>query len=80
MMMFPEIQKTAQEHIDRVVGPNRLPTLDDATDLQYIRAIVKETIRWMPTVILGVPHSNTQEDYYQGYRIPEGSTILSNVW
>lgn len=80
MMMFPEVQKTAQAHIDRVVGPDRLPTLDDAKDLQYIRACVKESIRWMPTVLLGVPHSNLQEDFYEGYRIPEGSTIINNVW
>ncbi|KAL5320098.1 hypothetical protein ACEPPN_013160 [Leptodophora sp. 'Broadleaf-Isolate-01'] len=80
MMMFPEVQRTAQEILDRVVGSDRLPTLDDAADIQYIRACVKETIRWMPTVILGSPHANTEEDYYNGYRIPEGSTIVNNVW
>ncbi|TVY51099.1 Cytochrome P450 monooxygenase patI, partial [Lachnellula cervina] len=62
MMMFPEVQKTAQAQIDQVVGPDRLPTLDDIVNLRYIHACVKETIRWMPTLIIGVPHSNIQED------------------
>jgi len=80
MMMFPEVQKTAQDLIERVVGPDRLPTLDDADELQYIRACVKETIRWMPTLIIGMSHSNIQEDHYQGWRIPNGSTIVPNNW
>jgi len=80
MIMFPEVQRTAQEHIDRVVGPNRLPTLDDTEDLPYIHACVKETIRWMPTLIIGMAHSNIEEDHYKGYRIPNGSTIVPNNW
>jgi cytochrome P450 len=80
MMMFPEVQKKAQEDLDRVVGANRLPNLDDIDDLPYIRAIVKETIRWMPTLILGSPHANMEEDFYNGYRIPKESTVVTNVW
>lgn len=29
LLLYPEVQKDAQEEIDRVVGRNRLPTLDD---------------------------------------------------
>ncbi|TVY30728.1 Cytochrome P450 monooxygenase [Lachnellula hyalina] len=80
MMMFPEVQKTAQAQIDQVVGPDRLPTLDDIENLRYIQACVKETIRWMPTLIIGLPHSNIQDDEYEGYKIPNGSTIVPNNW
>lgn len=80
VMMFPDVQEAAQAQIDQVVGLDRLPTLDDWDNLPYIRACVKESIRWMPTAILGAPHSNIQEDFYEGYRIPVGSTIITNVW
>lgn len=80
MMVTPEVQKRAQEDIDRVVGPDRMPTIEDATSLQYVRAIVKETMRWMPTVILGAPHSVIQDDTYMGYRIPSGATLFNNNW
>ncbi|KAJ7607185.1 cytochrome P450 [Roridomyces roridus] len=33
---YPEAQKKAQEEIDRVVGPHRMPTLDDLDELRYI--------------------------------------------
>lgn len=80
MLVFPEVQKKAQEEIDRVVGKERLPTMDDAPDLPYLRAIVKESIRWMPTTVMAAPHSVTQDDSYMGYRIPAGATVLANVW
>jgi len=71
----------AQEELDRVVGKDRSPCFEDEKDLPYIDAVVKETLRWRPVAVLGgTPHANTQDDYYNGYLIPKGSTILGNLW
>lgn len=78
MVLFPEVQKRAQEDIDRIVGPDRMPNMDDEPKLQYIRGCVKETLRWMPTTILGVPHALMQDDEYMGYRIPKGAVVIAN--
>lgn len=81
MVLFPDVQEKAQEEIDRVVGADRLPTMDDEPNLQYIRGCVKESLRWMPTTILGaVPHSVTRDDEYNGYHIPKGAGVMNNVW
>ncbi|KAL2157119.1 hypothetical protein VTH06DRAFT_6407 [Thermothelomyces fergusii] len=81
MLLYLAAQRKAQEEIDLVVGPDRMPTMNDECDLQYVRAIVKETLRWMPTAILGaVPHAVTQDDWYEGYLIPKNSGIINNVW
>lgn len=53
MALYPEVQKAAQEELDRVVGQNRLPSFKDRQDLPYINALVKETLRWNPAVPLG---------------------------
>lgn len=79
MVIFPEVAKKAQEEIDRVCG-DRLPDLNDLPDLPYIRACMKESLRWMPGVPLGTPHAATQDDEYMGYRIPKKATIILNVW
>jgi cytochrome P450 len=50
---FPEVLEAAQEELDWVVGPDRLPTFDDEERLPYIRAMVKETLRWRPVAVLG---------------------------
>jgi cytochrome P450 len=81
MLLFPEVQKKAQDEIDRVVGKDRLPNMEDEPDLQYIRGCVKESLRWMPTTILGsVPHAVTRDDVYMGYKIPKGAGVMNNVW
>lgn len=80
MLLWPDVQKKAQAEIDRVVG-DRLPTMDDESDLQYVRACIKESLRWMPTTILGaVPHAVTKDDEYMGYLIPKNAGVLNNVW
>lgn len=79
MVLFPDVQRTAQAEIGRVCG-TRLPTMDDEKSMPYIRGCVKETFRWFPTAVLGLPHATTREDEYEGYRIPKEATILENVW
>ncbi|KAF1837103.1 cytochrome P450 [Decorospora gaudefroyi] len=77
MVLFPEVAKRAQEELDRVCG-DHFPTLDD--DLPYIQGCIKESMRWMPTAILGVPHAVIRDDEYMGYTIPKGAGMLLNVY
>lgn len=80
MILFPDVQKKAQEEIDRVVGTNRLPTIADRLALPYIEAVVKEVLRWHPVAPMALPHTSTEEDVIDGYSIPKGSILLANVW
>ncbi|KAI1103168.1 putative cytochrome P450 [Jackrogersella minutella] len=79
MILFPEVPRAAQAELDRVCG-DRLPDLNDLPDLPYIRGCMKETMRWMPTVILGVPHAVICDDMYMDYKIPKGAGVMLNVW
>ncbi|KAL9102073.1 MAG: hypothetical protein Q9187_009166 [Circinaria calcarea] len=81
MVLFPDVQRKAQEEIDRIVGPDRLPNVDDSQNLPYIRGCIKESLRWMPTAILGIiPHALIRDDEYMGYRLPKGAGVLLNVY
>jgi cytochrome P450 len=46
MVLYPDIQKRAQEEIDSVIGLDRPPTFKDYDRLPYVGAIVKEILRW----------------------------------
>ncbi|KAK5634643.1 hypothetical protein RRF57_010356 [Xylaria bambusicola] len=80
MIMFPDVQQKAQDEIDRVVGTHRLPTFDDRENLPYVEALLTEAWRWHTVGPLGVPHASSAEDIVNGYRIPKGSVIVSNIW
>ena len=44
MLLYPEIQRFAQEQIDKVVGSDRIPAMEDEPNLPYIRSLMKETL------------------------------------
>lgn len=80
MILHPEVQTRAQDQLDAVVGPDRLPQLSDRPSLPYVHAVVKELLRWHNVLPLGLPHSAAKEDEYRGWRIPSGATVLINSW
>ncbi|KAJ5915533.1 hypothetical protein N7466_011466 [Penicillium verhagenii] len=80
MTLYPEVQRKAQEEIDRVLGAGQLPKMADRANLPYINAVVKETLRWHPVAPMGIPHMSNQDDMYEGYHIPKGSLIMPNIW
>ena len=78
MALYPEVQKRAQKQIEQVIA-NRLPTLDDYNSLPYIRSLLKELTRWAPVAPLGLPHRVMQDDVYEQYFIPKGTTMIGNI-
>ncbi|KAF5519594.1 Cytochrome P450 monooxygenase atE [Colletotrichum aenigma] len=80
MILFPDAMRKGQEELDRVVGSGRLPNWDDEKNLPYIRAMIKETLRWRPVNKFGMYHASTEDDWYDGFFIPKGSTVVLNWW
>nr|BAL05171.1 cytochrome P450 [Phanerodontia chrysosporium] len=80
MLKYPDVQRKAQEELDRVIGRDRLPSFDDRDALPYITAIVKETLRWGLVAPLAAPHQLRVDDEYEGYFLPAGSVIIGNAW
>ncbi|KAJ3533125.1 hypothetical protein NMY22_g7461 [Coprinellus aureogranulatus] len=76
----PEVQKKAQAEIDVVIGPDRLPRVEDRPALPYVNAVVKELTRWFTPAPLGLLHSNSEDDEYDGYFIPKGTIVWANIW
>ena len=45
MVLHPECQSRAQEEIDFVIGPGRLPGFDDRSSLPYVEGVMQESFR-----------------------------------
>ena len=80
IVLHPDVQKRAQAELDTVVGRSRPPSFSDFEDLPYIRALVKEVLRWHTVDPVGLPHRTTEDDWYNGYFIPKGTLLVPNVW
>ena len=72
MVLYPAVQKKAQEEIDRVVGSTRLPTFADRASLPYVDALYREVLRWRPGAPLSFAHVTLKDDVYKGFHIPKG--------
>lgn len=80
MCLYPETAQKAQAEIDRVIGPNRLPNFEDEANLPYVRAMIKETLRWRPVNKFGMFHATSEDDWYEGHFIPKDSIAVLNWW
>ncbi|KAH9478395.1 Cytochrome P450 monooxygenase 98 [Psilocybe cubensis] len=80
MVLNPDVQRKAQEEIDRVVGSKRLPTFEDRKSLPYLEAIYREVLRFKPPIPISVAHAVTEDDHYKGYLIPKGTVVYPNIW
>jgi cytochrome P450 len=75
MLAYPEMQARAHAELDAVVGRDRLPTFADYPHLPYIRAMVKELLRWRPPA----PRRCMEDDWHEGMFIPK-KFCMPNVW
>jgi len=78
MAEYPETQKKVQEELERVVGPNRLPTYEEKDKLPYLNAVILELMRWKHFAPFGLPHMTLQDTQCLGYNIPKGAQVLLN--
>ncbi|KAI1366310.1 cytochrome P450 [Xylaria arbuscula] len=74
------MQERAHEELDRVVGRDRLPDVDDEPNLPYCHAIIKEIERTHNPFWLGTPHVASQDFMYNGQFIPQGTVCVLNTW
>jgi len=80
MALHPDKQRLAQAELDDRIGVERLPTIEDRSNLPYVNAVIKETMRWHPALPLGIARRTARDDIYEGYFIPEGTIVMPNVW
>ncbi|CAB3239009.1 unnamed protein product [Arctia plantaginis] len=79
LLLQPEVQVKIHEEIDRIVGRDRLPSLDDRRNMPYVEACIREIMRHETTVPLSVPHRAMTDTKLGGYNIPENTMVNPNL-
>lgn len=67
------------KELRRVIGARPHVAESDISNLTYLQAVVKETLRLHPTVPIGLNKAEATVEVH-GYRIPEGTTVYVNIW
>ncbi|XP_047316357.1 cytochrome P450 81C13-like [Impatiens glandulifera] len=80
LLDHPEVMKRLREEIDNQVGTERFLIDEDLKTLPFLKNIVSETLRLYPPVKVILPHLATNQCKVGEFDIPEGTTLLVNVW
>ncbi|KAK7277224.1 hypothetical protein RIF29_18375 [Crotalaria pallida] len=80
LLNHPSVLMAAREELDTKIGKDRWVQESDIKDLNYLQAIVKETLRLYPPAPLTGIREAADDCYVSGYHVPKGTRLLINLW
>lgn len=80
LILNPECQENIQNEIDKIIGRDRMPQLDDLSHMPYTEATIYEVLRRSNVIALGNAHATLDDATIAGYTIPKGTQVLPNLY
>uniref|UniRef100_G1QAZ0 unspecific monooxygenase n=1 Tax=Myotis lucifugus TaxID=59463 RepID=G1QAZ0_MYOLU len=71
LLKHPEVSAKVQEEIDRVIGRERSPCMQDRSHMPYTDAMVHEVQRYINLLPTNLPHAVTCDVNFRNYLIPK---------
>ncbi|KAE8702121.1 Cytochrome P450 71A1 [Hibiscus syriacus] len=80
LLKHPNVLKKVQQEVRNVVGNKSKVEMDDINKMEYLKCVIKETLRLHPAAPLLAPRRTSTSVKLGGYDIPSNTTIIVNGW
>ncbi|CDY34320.1 BnaA01g14230D [Brassica napus] len=80
MIKNPRVLKKVQAEVREVIQNKDNITEEDIEQLEYLKMVIKETVRINPLVPLLIPREASKDIKIAGYDIPKKTWIHVNIW
>lgn len=81
LLRHPKAMKEVQNEVRNICrGKSNITYPDDLENMDYLKAVIKETLRLHPPLPLLVPRIARQDVKVMGYDIAAGTMVIINAW
>ncbi|KAI3512873.1 hypothetical protein L1887_20194 [Cichorium endivia] len=80
LIRHPRVMKKLQLEVRQIAQGKSMISEDDLEKIQYLQAVLKETLRLHTPLPLLILRESTQNVKLMGYDIPAGTQVIINAW
>ncbi|KAL5544051.1 hypothetical protein UlMin_007835 [Ulmus minor] len=80
LLRHPKVMKKLQNEVRTIMGKKTDITEDDLEKMQYLKQVLKETLRLHPPIPLLIPRLATKDTKIKGYDIPAKFRVFINAF
>uniref|UniRef100_M1BJH4 Cytochrome P450 71A4 n=1 Tax=Solanum tuberosum TaxID=4113 RepID=M1BJH4_SOLTU len=80
LLRHPRAMEKLQNEVRGLAQGKAEVTEDDLRNMQYLKAVIKETFKLHPPDPLLVPRETTEDIKLLGYHIPAKTQVIINAW
>ncbi|XP_040179166.1 cytochrome P450 2G1-like isoform X2 [Rana temporaria] len=78
-MKNPDVLGKVCEEIDRFIGQDRSPRMEDRNQMPFTDAVIHEIQRFIDLIPMGVPRKTTRDVEFRGYHLPKHTNIYPMI-
>lgn len=80
LLRHPKVMEKLQGEVRGIVKQNGDIRDDDLKNMDYLKAVIKESLRYHPPVPLLAPRMAGKDVQLKGYDVSAGTTVMINAW